>query len=113
MQFIHTSKEYVEHLFRESLREHHLEALEKRGPRVFGNMGTGLHRELTLSELAHCATELDKTLLRSAMAKAPWTGDRAHWRGLRQDGRCLYCDKGSREDDDHLLWWCAAWKSGR
>ena len=47
------------------------------------------------------------------MAGALWTADRAHRRGLRQGDRCPYCDKGSREDEDHLLWWCAAWKSAR
>ena len=47
------------------------------------------------------------------MAGALWTADRAHRRGLRQDGNCPYCSKGTREDEDHLLWWCAAWKSAR
>ena len=90
-----------------------MEALEKRRPRVFGGIGTRLDRELTLSELVCCATELDKSVLRGAMAGALWTADRAHRRGLRQDDRCPYCDKGSWEDEDHLLWCCAAWKSVR
>ena len=70
-----SSKEYVEHLFRESLREHHLEALEKWRPRLFGGMGTRLDRELTLSELVRYATELDRSLLRGVMAGrcGPWT----------------------------------------
>ena len=110
VHLVHTSKEYVEHLFRESLREHHLEALEKRRPRLFGGMGTPMDRELTLSELARCATELDRSLLRGVMAAALWTADRAHRRGLRQGDKCPYCNKGSREDEDHLLWWCTAWK---
>ena len=70
VHFVHASKEFVEHLFRESLREHHLEALEKRRPRVFGGMGAWLDRELTLSELARCATEVDKSLMCGAMAGA-------------------------------------------
>ena len=43
MHFVHASKEYVEHLFRESVREHHLEALEKRrraGGRSLGGVPT-------------------------------------------------------------------------
>ena len=65
---VHASKEYVEHLFRESLREHHVEALEKRRPRLFGGMGARIDRELTLSELARCARELDRSMLRGVMA---------------------------------------------
>ena len=113
VHLVHASKEYVEHLFRESLREHHLEALEKRRPRLFGGMGAWIDRELTLSKLARCATELDRSMLRGVMAGALWTADRAHRRGLRQDDKCPYCSKGSREDEDHLLWWCKAWKSAR
>ena len=113
VHLVHTAKEYVEHLFRESLREHRLEALEKRRPRLFGGMGARIDRVLTLSEVARCATELDKSMLRGVMAGALWTADRAHRRGLRQDGNCPYCSKGTREDEDHLLWWCAAWKSAR
>ena len=113
VHLVHAAKEYVEHLFRESLREHHLEALEKRRPRLFGGMGAQIDRELTLSELERCATELDRSMLRGVMAGALWTADRAHQRGLRQDGNCPYCSKGTREDEDHLLWWCAAWKSAR
>ena len=59
VHLVHAAKKYVEHLFRESLREHHLEALEKRRPRLFSGMGARIDRELTLSELARCATELD------------------------------------------------------
>ena len=113
VHLVHAAKEYVEHLFRESLREHHLEALEKRRPRLFGGMGARIDRELTLSELARCATELDRSMLRGVMAGALWTADKAHRRGMRQDGNCPYCSKGTREDEDHLLWWCAAWKSAR
>ena len=113
VHLVHAAKEYVEHLFRESLREHHLEALEKRRPRLFGGMGARIDRELTLSELERCATELDRSMLRGVMAGALCTADRAHRRGLRQDGNCPYCSKGTREDEDHLLWWCAAWKSAR
>ena len=53
------------------------------------------------------------TSVTGVMAGALWTADRAHRRGLRQDGNCPYCSKGTREDEDHLLWWCAAWKSAR
>ena len=76
-------------------------------------MGARIDRELTLSELGRCTTELDRSMLRGVMAGALWTADRAHRRGLRQDGNCPYCSKGTREDEDHLLWWCAAWKSAR
>ena len=75
---LHAPKEYVEHLFRESLRENQLASLEKRRPRTFGGMGVRLDRELTLSELAVCDTELDKSLLRGGLAGAIWTADRAH-----------------------------------
>ena len=113
VHLLHAAKEYVEHLFRESLREHHLEALEKRRPGLFGGIGARIDRELTLSELARCATELDRSMLRGLMAGALWTADTAHQRGLRQADKCPYCRKGSREDEDHLLWWCMAWKSAR
>ena len=73
-------------------------------------MGARLHRELTLSALTSCATEMDKSLLRGAPTGALWTADRAYRRGLRDDDRCSYCDKGVREDESHLLWWCGAWK---
>ena len=82
VHLVHASKEYMEHLFRESLREYHLEAMEKRRPRFFGGMGAHLDEDLTLSELALCATELDKLLLRGVMAGAVWTAERAHRRGL-------------------------------
>ena len=85
----------MEHLFREFLREHHLEALEKRRPRLFGGMGARIDRELTLSELERCATKLDRSMLRGVMAGALWTADRARRRGLRQDGNCPYCSKGT------------------
>ena len=78
VHLVHASKEYVEHFFRESLREYHLEALEKHRPGIFGGIGACLDRDLTLSELAQCATELDKSLLRGVMAGAVWTADRAH-----------------------------------
>ena len=87
--------------------------MEKRRPRIFGGMGACLDRDLTLSELAQCATELDKSLLRGVLTGAMWTAERAHCRRLRQDDRCPYCSKGPREDEDHLLWWCEAWKAKR
>ena len=105
VHLVHTCKEYVEHLFRESLREAQLTALEKRRPRTCGGMGARLHRELTLSELNWCA--------RGALAGALWTADRAYHRGLREDDRCPYPDKGVWEDKSHLLWWCGAWKVAR
>ena len=113
VHLVHTSKEYVEHLFRESLREAQLTALEERRLRTFGGMGARLHRELTLSGLTSRTTELDKSLLRGALASALWTADRAYRRGLRADGRCPYCDKGVWKDESHLLWWCGAWKVAR
>ena len=67
VHLVHAAKEYVEHLFRESLKGHHLEALEKRRPRLFGGMGARIDRELTLSELERCATELDRSMLRGVM----------------------------------------------
>ena len=54
------TKEYVEHLFRDSLRESQLAALEKRRPRTFGGMGARLHRMLMLRDIATCDIELDK-----------------------------------------------------
>ena len=51
VHLVHAAKEYVEHLFRESLKEAQLAALEKRRPRTFGGMGACRHRELTLREL--------------------------------------------------------------
>ena len=55
VHLVHASKEYVKNLFRGSLREHHLEVLEKRMPCILGGMGARLDAELTLSELALCA----------------------------------------------------------
>ena len=109
----HAPKEYVEHLFRESLMESQLAVLEKRRPRPFGGMAARLNRDLTLSELAMCAIELDKSLLMGALAGAIWTADRPHRRRLRPDDYCPYCTKGVREDRDHLLWWCTAWKTAK
>ena len=68
VHLVHAAKEYVEHLFRESLREAQLAALEKRRLRTFGGMGARLHRELTLREMNSYAEELDKSLLRGALA---------------------------------------------
>ena len=82
VHLVHTPKEYVEHLFREARRENELTALEKRRPRTFGGMGARLDRTLTLSDIAACDMELDKSLLRGVMAEAIWTADRAHQRGL-------------------------------
>ena len=42
VHLVHASKEYVEHLFRECLRDYHLGALEKRRPTIFGGMGADL-----------------------------------------------------------------------
>ena len=39
VHLVQAPKEYVEHLFREALRENQLIALEKRRPRTFGGMG--------------------------------------------------------------------------
>ena len=78
VHLVHAPKEYVEHLFREALRESQLTALEKRRPRTFGGMGARLDQTLTLSDIATYDTELDKTLLRGVMAGAIWTADRAH-----------------------------------
>ena len=113
VHLVHAPKEYVEHLFREALRENQLTALEKRRPRTFGGMGARLDRMLTLSDIAACDTELDKSLLRGVMVGAIWTADRAHRRGLRPDGDCPYCPREVREDEDHLLWRCTAWKKVR
>ena len=110
---VHAPKEYVEHLFRESLKEDQLASLEKRRPRIFRGMGPRLKRMLTLSDIAMCDTELDKPLLRGALAGDIRTADRAHGRGLRPDDRCPYCPQGVREDEEHLLWRCAAWKTAR
>ena len=113
VHLVHAPKEYVEHLFREALRESQLTALEKRRPRIFGGMGACLDRSLTMSDIATCDTELDKSLLRGAMAGGICTADKAHRRGLRLDSDCPYCLQGVREDEDHLLWWCTAWKTSR
>ena len=79
------------------------EPLEKRRPRTFGGIGAHLDRMLTLSDVATCDTELDKSLLTGVMAGAIWTADRAHRRGLRPDSDCPYCPQEVREDEDHLL----------
>ena len=113
VHLVHSPKEYVEHLFRELLRETQPAELEKRRPRTFGGMGARLERTLTLSDIATCDTQLDKSLLRGVLAGAIWTADRAHQRGLRPDNRCPYCPQGVRDDEEHLLWWCAAWKAVR
>ena len=70
VHLVHAPKEYVEHLFREALRENQLTALEKRRPRTFGGMGARLNRTLTLSDITALDTELDKSLLREVMAGA-------------------------------------------
>ena len=101
---------YVEHLFRELIREHQL---GRRRPRTFGGMGARLDKDPTLLEPNLCATELDKSMLKGVVVAALWTADRACWRGLRLDDRCPYCDQGVPEDEDHLLWWWEAWKSAR
>ena len=45
---------------------------------------------------------------------ATWIADRAHRRRLRGLARCPYCDdQGANEDEDHLLWHCAAWDVAR
>ena len=111
VHLVHAPKEYEEHLFREALRESQLTALEKRRPRTFGGMGARLGRTLTLSDIATCDTELDKSLLTGVMAGPTWTADRAHRRGLRLDGDCPYCPREVREDEHHLLWRCTAWKT--
>ena len=110
---VHAPKEYVEHLFREALRESQLTALEKRRPRTFGGMGARLDRTLTLSDIAACDTKLDKSLLIRVMAGAIWTADRAHRRRLRPNGDCPYCPREVQEDEDHLLWRCTTWKTVR
>ena len=108
---VHADKGYVEHLFREFIREHQLATLEGRRPHTFGGMGAPLDRYLILLVLNLCATELDKSMMRGALAAALRTSDRAYWRGLRLDDRCPYCAQGVPDDEDHLLWWCAAWKA--
>ena len=52
-------------------------------------------------------------MLRGVLAAALWTSHRAHRRGLKPDDRCPYCTQGVLEDEDHLLWWYAAWKAAR
>ena len=61
LHLVHAPREYVEHLFRESVREHRLEAPEKRRPRLFGGMRTRIDGELTLSEVARCAAPQSRT----------------------------------------------------
>ena len=113
VHLVHADKGYVEHSFRESIREHYLGTLEERRPRTFGGMGAQLDRDLTLLALNLCATELDKSMLRGVLAAALCTSDRAHRRGLRPDDRCPYCAQGVPQDEYHLLWWCAAWKAAK
>ena len=103
VHLVHADKGYVEHLFRESIREHQLGTLEARRPRTFGSMGARLDRGLTLLALNLCAMELNKSMLRGVVAAALWTSDRAHCRGLKPDDRCPYCTQGVPEDEDHLL----------
>ena len=38
---MHADKGYVEHFFRESIREHQLGTPDERRPRTFGGMGVG------------------------------------------------------------------------
>ena len=113
---MYAHKEYAEHLFRESIREHQRGALERRRPRTFGGMGARPDRDLTLLKLNLCAIELDNSMLRGVgrpgvMAGALWTVERAYRWGVRPDDRCPYYDHGVQEDEDHPLWWCEAWKS--
>ena len=107
VHLVHAPKDYVEHVFREAFRKCQLKALENRRPRTFGGMvARRLDRTLTLSDIATYNTELDKSLHRGVMAGARWTADRAHGRGLRPDGDCLYCPREVGKDEDHLLWRC-------
>ena len=110
VHLVHAPKEYVEHLFRKALRESELTALEKRRPRTFRGIEAHWDRTLTLSDIATCDTELDKSLLRGVMAGAIRTADGADRQGLRPDSGCPYCPQEVREDEDHLLWCCTAWK---
>ena len=72
----------VEHILREELRKRELLRVEAKRPRLFAGMGGEIIRGLTLAYLSHCDTELDKALLRGALAGALWTAVRAHERGL-------------------------------
>ena len=71
VHLVHAPKEYVEHLFRESLWETQLAALEKRRPRTFGGMGARLERRLTLSDIATCDKEVDKSVLQGVQPTGP------------------------------------------
>ena len=113
VHLVHVSKEYVEHLFRKWLRENQLVALEKRRPCTFGGMGARLNREVTLSKPAVCATHPDNSLLRGALVGAVCTADTAHGRGLHPNDCCPYYTKGIQEGEDHLPWWCDAWKAAK
>ena len=64
---MHAERDYVEHLFRESIRERQPGTPEERRPRTFGGMGAQLDRDLTLLTLNLYTTELDKS-----MRRAPW-----------------------------------------
>ena len=83
VHLVHAPKEYVEHLFREALRESQLWRWRNGGRAPSGAWGPG------------------------------WIADRAHRRGLRPDGGCPYCPREVREDEDHLLWRCTAWNTVR
>ena len=39
VHLVHADKGYLEHLFRESIKEHKLVTLQRRRPRIFGGMG--------------------------------------------------------------------------
>ena len=44
VQLVYVDKVYAEHLFRESIREHHVGVLESRRPCTFGGMGAWTRR---------------------------------------------------------------------
>ena len=51
--------------------------------------------------------------MRGVLTGAIWIAVRANERGLRPTRACPYCDKQEPEDEEHLLWRCAAWKAKR
>ena len=100
------------HAIRDALRYAAVQRLAARRPRLYQGLGAAANKLLVQPALRGLE-ELDASLLRGAMAGAVWTAQRAHARGLRGDPLCPYCDLGTPEDEEHILYGCPAWQAAR
>ena len=110
VHFVQEPLRQLQHRVRDSLRCHSSRQLEAQRVVTFGGLGDGADGPACRAALRAACTELEKSLLRSLMARALWTAARVSGHSMRTNSACPHCG-AAHEDEVHVLWYCPEWES--